>query len=82
MSRAGVIASYINNNFISHLLDMPHAASTALKHTNRSGNPSNLKVRLASRMGCAQLGQRGGVRVVQEVSLLSHMQAMTRPSGR
>jgi hypothetical protein len=32
MSRAGVIASYINNNFISHLLDVPHAASTALKH--------------------------------------------------
>jgi hypothetical protein len=29
----------------------------------RSGNPSNRDVRLASRMGCAQLGQRGGAAV-------------------
>jgi hypothetical protein len=42
------------------MCDTPQARHSKVA---RSGNPSNRDVRLASRIGCAQLGQRGGVSV-------------------
>ena len=57
---------------------LTHTASVCdtpqARHSNvaRSGKPSNRGVRLASRIGCAQLGQRGGETVEFGV-LVSHM---------
>jgi hypothetical protein len=45
---------------IASMCDTPQARHSKVI---RSGNPSNRDVRLASRMGCAQLGQRGGAAV-------------------
>jgi hypothetical protein len=45
---------------IVSICDTPQARHSKV---TTSGNSSNREVRLASRMGCAQLGQRGGVAV-------------------
>jgi hypothetical protein len=48
-----------------------------------SGMPSNRAVRLDSRIGCAQLGQRGGVSA-ELCALISHMVVVPgwRPARR
>jgi hypothetical protein len=59
-------------------LELPYTASVCdtpqARHSKvaNSGRPSNRDVRRASRIGCAQLGQRGGASIELDV-LVSHM---------
>jgi hypothetical protein len=54
---------------------MCHTPQARHSKVATSGKPSNLGVRLASRIGCAQLGQRGG-ESVGFGALVSHMMSL------
>jgi hypothetical protein len=60
---------------------MCHTPQARHSKVARSGKPSNRGVRLASRIGCAQLGQRGGTSV-ELGAFVSHMIVIPGLKGR